>query len=207
VGKTIEAQHTTGGRMIRMPSVLWAWWNTCAITRSFFEQSPRSPLTFTLRTRVDPQALVPAVRMALHPSAPQRDPRLRPGGIYSCFGRYIRALTLLLVATGIYGVFNYVSRRLPEMGIRMALGAAAGDVLGLVLREELVLAVSGVLLGAGAARVSARWMGTIVYGISPCDPWSYALALLLLPAAALRGCWRPALRAARTNPAQIIREE
>jgi putative ABC transport system permease protein len=107
------------------------------------------------------------------------------------------ALALLLAATGIYGVLNcQVSRRLPEKGIRVALGTSAGDV------SRLVRA-----LGAGAALLSARWLGTIVYGVSPRDPWSYALALILLPAAALLGCRRPAQRAARTNPAEIIREE
>ncbi len=60
---------------------------------------------------------------------------------------------------------------------------------------------------AGAALIAARWLGALVYGVSPRDPLSYGLALLLLPAAALLGCWRAASRAAAANPAEIIREE
>jgi ABC-type antimicrobial peptide transport system permease subunit len=118
------------------------------------------------------------------------------------------ALALLLAATGVYGVFNYqVSQRRPEMGIRMALGARSRDVLGMILREVGTLAGAGVLIGAGAALVAARWLGTLLYGVRPFDPLSYGLALLILPAAALLGGWRPAGRAAAANPAELIREE
>jgi putative ABC transport system permease protein len=185
-----------------------------------FEQSPRSPLTWVLRTTVPPLSLVPAIRGMLH----QRDPDLAmakirpmtdyvareiaPAGFTAGLAAIFGALALLLATTGIYGVLNYqVSRRLPEMGIRMALGASAHDVLRLVLREGLRLATAGVLLGAAASFAAARWLGTLVYGVSPRDPLSYLLALLLLPAAALLGCWRPAWRAAAANPTETIREE
>jgi ABC-type antimicrobial peptide transport system permease subunit len=93
------------------------------------------------------------------------------------------------------------------MGIRMAVGASAQDVLGLVLREGLALAVAGVLAGAAASWIAAHWLGALIYGVSPHDPLSYGLALLLLPVAALLGCWRPARRAATANPADMIRED
>jgi ABC-type antimicrobial peptide transport system permease subunit len=77
----------------------------------------------------------------------------------------------MLAATGIYGVLNYqVLRRLPDMGIRMALGASARDVLRLVLREGLALTAAGVLLGAAGSLVAARWLGSLLYGVSPRDP-------------------------------------
>ena len=133
---------------------------------------------------------------------------IAPAGFTAVLAAIFGALALLLAATGIYGVFNYqISRRLPEMGIRAALGAGARDVLRLVLREGLALAGAGVLLGAAASLVMAPWLGTLVYGVSAHDPLSYSLALLLLPAAALLGCWRPAWRAARANPADTIRAE
>jgi ABC-type antimicrobial peptide transport system permease subunit len=117
-------------------------------------------------------------------------------------------LALLLAATGVYGVFNYrISQRRPEMGIRMALGAHARDVITLVLREVGILAAAGVLIGAVASLVAARWLGALLYGVRPFDPLSYGLALLFLPAAALLGGWRPAGRAASANPAELIREE
>ena len=117
-------------------------------------------------------------------------------------------LALVLAITGIYGVLNYqISRRRPEMGIRIALGAAGRDVLRLVLREGLLLATIGVVLGAVTALMAAPWLGLLVYGVSPRDPASYALALVLLPLAALAGCWRPAWRAATANPAETIRQD
>jgi len=104
-------------------------------------------------------------------------------------------------------VLNYqVSRQLPEMGIRMALGASTRNVVDLVLREGLALVAAGVALGVAAMFVAARWLGTILYGVSAYDPLNYAFAMLLLPVAALLGCWRPASRAAQASPAQIIRE-
>lgn len=66
---------------------------------------------------------------------------------------------------------------------------------------------AGVLLGAATALVAAGWLATLLYGVSPFDPLSYGFALLLLPAAALLGCWRPAWRAACASPSEVIREE
>ena len=93
------------------------------------------------------------------------------------------------------------------MGIRMALGASARDVLRLVLREGLVLTAAGAALGTATAWVAARALGSLLYGVGPLDLPSYGLALLLLPAAAMAGCWRPARRAAVASPAEVIREE
>jgi putative ABC transport system permease protein len=185
-----------------------------------FEQSERGPLTFVLRARVDPLPLVPAIRGMLHarskaaamakirPMADYVSREIAPVSFTAVLAAIFGALALLLAATGVYGVFNYqVSRRRPEMGIRMALGAHARDVLGMVLREVGALAAAGVLLGAVAALIAARWLGTLLYGVGPFDPLSYGLALLFLPAAALVGGWRPAGRAAAANPAELIREE
>jgi ABC-type antimicrobial peptide transport system permease subunit len=131
-----------------------------------------------------------------------------PAGFTAVLAAVFGGLALVLAATGIYGVLNYqVSRRMPEMGIRMAVGARAGDVSRLVLGEGLWLAGAGVLLGVAGALAASRWLGTVLYGVSPRDPLSYGLALVLLPGAALLGCWRPAKRAATANPAETIRGE
>jgi predicted lysophospholipase L1 biosynthesis ABC-type transport system permease subunit len=185
-----------------------------------FAQSARSPITFVLRTSVDPLSLVPAIRETIHREAPSValakirpmteyvDREIAPAGFTAVLAMIFGALALLLASTGIYGVLNYqVSRRLPEMGIRMAVGATAYDVLGLILREGFALAATGVLFGAAFAMIAAHWLSALLYGVSANDPLSYSLALLLLPAAALFGCWRPAWRAAASNPAEIIREE
>jgi ABC-type antimicrobial peptide transport system permease subunit len=131
-----------------------------------------------------------------------------PAGFTAVLAAIFGLLALLLAATGIYGVLNYqVSRRLPEMGIRMALGAGTGDVLRLVLGEGLALAAVGVMIGTTGAVAAGRWLAAILHGVSPRDPVSYAIAVVLLPAAALLGCWRPAWRAAAANPAETIREQ
>ena len=185
-----------------------------------FEQSPRGPMTYVLRTRVDPLSLVPIIRRKLHdrsqtaamakvrPMTEYVSREISPVSFTAVLAAIFGALALLLAATGVYGVFNYqVSRRRPEMGIRMALGARSADVLLMVLRQVGTLAAAGVLMGAAAALVAARWLGTLLYGVGPFDPLSYGLALLSLPAAALLGGWRPAGWAARANPTELIREE
>jgi putative ABC transport system permease protein len=185
-----------------------------------FEQSPRGPLTFVLRARADPLPLAPTIRRMLHersktaamakvrPMTAYVSREISPVSFTAVLAAIFGALALLLAATGVYGVFNYqVSQRRPEMGIRMALGAHARDVLGMVLREVGTLAAAGVLTGAAAALIAARWLGTLLYGVGPFDPISYGLALVFLPAAALVGGWRPAGRAATANPAELIREE
>ncbi|MBZ5596094.1 MAG: ABC transporter permease [Acidobacteriia bacterium] len=230
IGKIIEAEHVKDWGFAPVPSVVVGvveHVRNHSLTQQVrgeiyipFEQSPRSPLSYVLRTRVEPLSLVPAIREMLH----RRDPDLAmakvrpmteyvareiaPASFTAVLAAIFSALALVLAAAGIYGVLNYqVSRRLPEMGIRMALGAGARDVFRLVLGEGLRLAAAGALLGAAAALIAAQWLGTLVYGVSPRDPLSYALAVLLLPAVALLGCWRPAWRAAAADPAQTIREE
>jgi putative ABC transport system permease protein len=183
-------------------------------------QSPRSPLTFVLRAGVDPLSLVPAIRARLRQRSPDVamgkirpmtgyvERAIAPAGFTAVLAAVFGVLALLLAATGIYGVFNYqVSRRLPEMGIRVAVGAGARDLLRLVMGEGIALAAIGVLFGAAGALAAGRWLGGLLYGVSARDPLSYGLALVLLPAAALLGCWRPARRAARANAADMIREE
>jgi putative ABC transport system permease protein len=178
------------------------------------------PQTFVLRTSVPPDSLVPAVRTALRQRNPQLamdkvqpmtayvDREIAPTGFVAVLAAIFGGLALLLAATGIYGMLNYqVSRRMPEMGTRMAVGATAGDVLALVLREGLVLAAAGIVLGLVVARGAAQGFGSLLFGVSASDPVSFGVALLLLPSAALLGCWRPARRAAGANPAELIRAE
>lgn len=230
IGKTIAAEHMTSKGFQFIPGVVVGvvehLYNHSLTKRVRgqiympFEQSPRAPLSYVVRTQGQPLSLVPAVRRMLHDRSPAAAmAKIRPMTEYvsreispvSCtavLAAIFGALALLLAATGVYGVFNYqVSQRRPEMGIRMALGAGTQDVLRMVLREVGVLAGSGVLLGVAATWIAAHWLGTLLYGVTPLDPLSYCLALLFLPGAALIGGWRPAGRAAAANPAELIREE
>jgi ABC-type antimicrobial peptide transport system permease subunit len=115
---------------------------------------------------------------------------------------------LLLAVVGVYGVKSYVvACRTREIGIRMALGATRGDVVWLVLREGMTLTVAGVVLGLGLALATGRVVASMLYQVSPADPLVFALAPLLLAAAAMLAAFVPARRATRVAPASALRGE
>jgi putative ABC transport system permease protein len=185
-----------------------------------YEQSPRSPLAFAVRLTGDPLALAPAIRKELA----RRNPDLAisnvqamtgyvesaraPANFTAVLAAIFAALALLLAAVGIYGVISYsVSRRSRELGVRMALGASSWDVMRMVQREGLTLMAVGLILGIAAALAASRWLEGLLYGVSAVDPLTYAVAFGAVAAATLIGCWRPAAKAARTNPMDAIRAE
>jgi ABC-type antimicrobial peptide transport system permease subunit len=121
-------------------------------------------------------------------------------------------LTLLLAAVGLYGIMSYsVRRRTAEIGVRMALGAQQGDVLGMVLRESLVLVglglVAGIPIALAGARAASKVLQDVLFGIKPTDPMSFALAIGTMIAVAAFAAFFPARRAARTDPMEALRCE
>jgi predicted permease len=173
-----------------------------------------------LRGRGDPRPLAGAVRQELSrldPSLPLAQVRLMDDVMSAAQSRP-RFLTLLLglfsgvalaIATvGIYGVISYsVARRSKEFGLRMALGAQPGDVLRLVMKQGAMLALLGVGIGLTAAFALTRLMSTLLFGVTPTDPVTFASVSLILAGVALAACYVPARRATRVDPIQTLRYE
>jgi predicted permease len=115
---------------------------------------------------------------------------------------------LLLAAIGIYGVLAYnVARQTQDLGVRMALGAQTGDIMRLVLGIGLRLALIGLAIGVAFSLVLTRLMKTLLYGVTPTDPLTFAAVALVFLAVAVAACWIPALRATRVDPAVTLRCE
>jgi ABC-type antimicrobial peptide transport system permease subunit len=118
------------------------------------------------------------------------------------------ALALALCCVGLYGVTSYfVTRRTKEIGIRTALGAGRGEVVWLFLREALMLVGVGAIIGTPAALVSMRLFRSLLFGLTPSDPGSLLIALLMLTGVAVVACLLPARRAARVDPMVALRYE
>lgn len=116
-------------------------------------------------------------------------------------------LALLLAGIGLYGVMSYtVSQSTRELGLRMALGAGASNVLRLVLSRGLLLTANGTMIGIVLALLLTRLLGNLLYQISPRDPLAFGSALLVITIASLAACFLPAWRAARVAPAKVLRD-
>jgi predicted permease len=123
---------------------------------------------------------------------------------YALFG----ALALLLASIGLFGLMSYsVSRRTNEIGVRMALGAQPRDVLGLVMRESMILVAIGAVLGIAAALASARLIATQLFGVPPTDLAALGVAIAVMAAVSAFAGYLPARRAARVDPMVALRYE
>jgi ABC-type antimicrobial peptide transport system permease subunit len=113
---------------------------------------------------------------------------------------------MLLASIGLYGLMSYATtRRTAEIGIRMALGAARGNVMGMVMREVLVLVTLGIAVGIPVAIGASRWIAGMLFGVSPMDPPTMVLAAGLLFLVALSAGYLPARRASQIDPMTAIR--
>jgi ABC-type antimicrobial peptide transport system permease subunit len=118
------------------------------------------------------------------------------------------AVAALLAAIGVYGVLSYaVVQRTQEIGVRMALGARRQQVLGLIMKRGMLLAVVGVTLGVAASVASARYLESMLFGVRPLDAWTFATVALGFTLLAAVACYLPARRATKVEPVVALRCE
>ena len=173
-----------------------------------------------IRTQNDPLSLVSSVRkevQAIDPEQPIAAIKTMNDWVASSVAapRYrttllalFAALAMILAATGIYGVMSYsVTQRTHEIGVRMALGARRVDVLALVVRQGMLLAVVGVIVGLVGAFALTRVMSTLLFGVTAKDPITFGLVSALLIAVAFIACFIPARRATKVDPLVALRYE
>jgi predicted permease len=174
----------------------------------------------SVRTSMEPAAMIPALRAEIRAldrnlpvydiktMAAQLDESITGERLLATLSGAFGGLALLLAAIGLYGVIAYsVARRIHEIGIRMALGAAAADVLRLVMRDSVSMVGIGLVIGLPAAWFSTKLIGSFLYGLTPHDLGVYAAAAAMLAVVALLAAWLPARRATRVAPASALRCE
>jgi len=181
---------------------------------------------FELRATGDPRALVAAVRQAVREvdetlpirsvktQVEQADETLRMERLFAKLVTLFGLLAQQLASIGLFGVLAYaVSQRTREIGIRMALGASKTDVMKMVIRQGMTLAVIGVALGLGGAYLLTKYLESLMnlsrmlYGVKPNDPLTYGVTAVLLTAVALIACYLPARRATKVDPMVALRCE
>ena len=173
-----------------------------------------------VRTRGDAMNLLPEMRKTvagLYPNVPLEQPTTQQAQfdksyeqqrMFGAMGGFFGVLAALLVATGLYGTHSFrVSRRTTEIGIRMALGASRGQVLAMVMRESLWVLVAGLAVGIPLTFLAARPLKSMLYQMSPFDPFSFAVAIVAMIAVSGFAALAPARRAASIEPMQALRSE
>jgi predicted permease len=149
----------------------------------------------------------PRLGVTVHPLTQQVDDSLARDRVVAMLAGFFGALALLLAALGLYGVTWYaVSRRRTEIGIRMALGAAPGGVVRLILSRVTLLVGIGILAGAAVSLWASKFVATLLYGLEPRDPVTLIAAALVLGTVGAAAGWLPAYRASRIDPAEVLRD-
>jgi putative ABC transport system permease protein len=178
------------------------------------------PTYLLIKSATDPLALAPAVRREIHaldPTAPVSDFRSMEQVLDNSTGQrrfstillsIFAGLAVMLAVIGIYGIMSWsVAQRTQEIGIRMAVGADVRGIFQLILGRGLKLAIAGLAIGLAATLALTRFLTTMLFEISPHDPWILAGASLLMLAVTMAACYLPARRATRVDPIATLRTE
>ena len=176
--------------------------------------------TFEVRTIADPATIIPAVRSVVSQldnnlplfdvksQSEQIEGSLFQERLIARLSSFFGALSLLLACVGLYGLLSYeVARRTREIGVRMALGARPSDVLRFIVRHGVALSAAGAVLGILGALAATRYIASLLYGVRPYDPVTFAAVALLLTIVALAACCIPARCAMRVDPMVALRYE
>jgi predicted permease len=177
-------------------------------------------VAFYVRTAVSSDSMFASLRQKVHeldPAMPvygiktlerQLDETLSTERLIAVLSAAFGVLATILAAIGLYGVMAFVvARRTKEIGLRMALGAAQGKVVWMVLRETLLLVAAGLAIGVPSALLLSKYVSTQLFGVKPTDIWSAAAALVILSAVAIGAGFLPARRASTIDPIQALRYE
>ena len=161
------------------------------------------------QVRRELQKLMPGVSyVTVTPMSTIIAPEIRSWKIGAIMFAVFGSLALVLAAIGLYSVIAYnVTQRTHEMGVRVALGAQARDVIQLVVREGLRIVIPGVVLGAIIALVAGKWVAPLLFDVSPKDPPVLVSVIVILVAVAVAASWIPATRAARVDPNEALRAD
>ena len=181
---------------------------------------PRNPASYVVRTTGDPQALVAAVRdvvRGLDSALPVYDVRLladyvadarAPNRFTLIVALTFAGVALILASVGAYGIVaDTVGRRAPEFGIRRMLGAHSRSIISIAVADTVRLGLAGLALGGLGSLALARFMGNLLFQVTPADPVAFAAAIGTLSAAVLLASWLPARRAAAAPPIDILRRD
>ncbi|MGB0035252.1 MAG: ABC transporter permease [Candidatus Acidiferrales bacterium] len=187
---------------------------------TFYVPKSGGSVSFALRTATNPASFVPQIRSVvgqmdadlpvsrIRTESQQIDNQLLAERLIARLSSFFGILALLLACIGLYGLLAYeVSRRTREIGIRIALGARRADVLRLVIGQGLTLAAAGAVVGVSAALGLTRFLGSLLYGVRPADPLTFAGVAVLLASVAALACYLPARRAMRVDPLVALRYE